>query len=87
MQHESRPINVTWFFPLDPRFVTFVRLHFLDITSSNRPPHVFQVYINDRMAVERACVSEWTNRTGVPAYEDYVVNTSAHNRGHLQGLQ
>ncbi|KAJ8574353.1 hypothetical protein K7X08_026158 [Anisodus acutangulus] len=81
MQCKS-PVNLTWSFPLDPGFCYLVRLHFFKITSSDLPPYVFQVYINSRMAEERACVSEWTNRARVPAYRDYVVNTSAHhNKG------
>ncbi|KAK4380428.1 hypothetical protein RND71_002290 [Anisodus tanguticus] len=53
MQCKS-PVNLTSSFPLDPGFCYLVRLHFFKITSSDLPPYVIQVYINSRMAEERA---------------------------------
>ncbi|KAI4352427.1 hypothetical protein L6164_006680 [Bauhinia variegata] len=67
--------NVTWNFKVDPLFIYMVRLHFceieLNITEGNEK--VFQIFIDDMMAEDRADVVMWTKHNLVPIYKDYIV--------------
>ncbi|KAK9939573.1 hypothetical protein M0R45_016265 [Rubus argutus] len=67
--------NLTWAFPVDPKFSYLVRLHFCefdpDITLLR--DRVFQIYIANQTAEEGADIIEWSGGNGIPIYRDYVV--------------
>ncbi|RZC63552.1 hypothetical protein C5167_025311 [Papaver somniferum] len=76
-QSKNQNNNLTWLFQVDPGFLYLVRLHFCeinsDITKVNQ--RVFQIFLNNLTAEEKADVVAWTGNTGngIALYKDYVV--------------
>ncbi|XP_044460450.1 receptor-like protein kinase THESEUS 1 [Mangifera indica] len=68
--------NITWVFPVDPNFKYFVRAHFCDIMSASLNNLVFNLYINDDIAIGSLDLSSLTNGLDVPYYKDFVSNSS-----------
>ncbi|KAJ0103374.1 hypothetical protein Patl1_04564 [Pistacia atlantica] len=68
--------NITWVFPVDPNFRYFVRVHFCDIVSDSLNNLVFNLYINDYIALGSVDLSSLTNGLNVPYYKDFVSNSS-----------
>lgn len=69
--------NITWVFPVDPSFRYFVRVHFCDIISQALNTLVFNLYINDDIAVGSLDLSTLTADLNVPYYKDFISNASA----------
>jgi hypothetical protein len=67
--------NLTWQIPVDSGFNYLVRLHFCEIqpqiTQVGYRP--FRIYIDNKIADDRADVLLWSNRNATPVYRDYVV--------------
>jgi hypothetical protein len=67
--------NLTWRLPVDSGFNYLVRLHFCEIQPQitrvgERP---FMIYIDNKIADDRADVLQWSKRSETPVYKDYVV--------------
>ncbi|XWS09942.1 hypothetical protein CRYUN_Cryun39dG0033100 [Craigia yunnanensis] len=71
--------NVTWVFPVESNFRYLVRAHFCDIFSQSLNALVFNVYINDDMAVASFDLSMLTGELKVPYYRDFISNSSAES--------
>nr|GMD53247.1 receptor-like protein kinase THESEUS 1 [Ipomoea batatas] len=69
--------NITWVFPVDPDFMYFVRVHFCDIVSKSMNSLVFNLYINDHIALAELELSNQAGNLDVPYYRDFVSNSSA----------
>ncbi|KAK3199159.1 hypothetical protein Dsin_022574 [Dipteronia sinensis] len=69
--------NMTWVFSVDPNFRYFVRVHFCDITSLSMNNLVFNLYINDDIAIASVDLSSLTTDLYVPYYKDFVSNASS----------
>ncbi|XP_044472877.1 receptor-like protein kinase THESEUS 1 [Mangifera indica] len=68
--------NMTWVFRVDPNSRYFVRVHFCDIISESLNNLVFNLYINDDIAIGSIDLSSLTNGLNVPYYKDFVSNSS-----------
>ncbi|KAI5571635.1 hypothetical protein POPTR_011G128000v4 [Populus trichocarpa] len=68
--------NITWVFSVNQNFSYFVRAHFCDIVSKALNNLVFNLYINDDIAVESLDLSTFTGGLNVPYYKDFVSNAS-----------
>ncbi|KAK8488524.1 hypothetical protein V6N11_045087 [Hibiscus sabdariffa] len=75
----SMNFNVTWVFPVDPNFRYFVRAHFCDIVSQSLNSLVFNLYINDDLAVASLDLSSLTSDLNVPYYKDFISNSSVES--------
>ncbi|KAB2619778.1 receptor-like protein kinase FERONIA [Pyrus ussuriensis x Pyrus communis] len=67
--------NLTWRFPVHPKFFYLVRLHFCEFEPQIKEisDRVFQIYIANQTAETRADIIEWSGGNGIPTYRDYVV--------------
>uniref|UniRef100_A0A6N2N928 Protein kinase domain-containing protein n=1 Tax=Salix viminalis TaxID=40686 RepID=A0A6N2N928_SALVM len=68
--------NITWVFSVNQNFSYFVRAHFCDIVSKGLNNLVFNLYINDDIAIESLDLSTFTGALNVPYYRDFVSNAS-----------
>ncbi|KAB5534677.1 hypothetical protein DKX38_017763 [Salix brachista] len=68
--------NITWVFSVNQNFSYFVRVHFCDIVSKALNNLVFNLYINDDIAIESLDLSTFTGGLNVPYYRDFVSNAS-----------
>ncbi|KAM7278140.1 hypothetical protein ACFE04_005274 [Oxalis oulophora] len=75
--------NVTWVFKVDPNFRYFVRAHFCDIMSNALNTLVFNVYVNDDIAIVSLDLSSLTGGLNVPYYRDFVTNASVDSNDTL----
>ncbi|KAK8622766.1 hypothetical protein V6N13_117668 [Hibiscus sabdariffa] len=75
----SMNFNVTWVFQVDPNFRYLVRAHFCDITSLSLNTLVFNLYINDDIAVASLDLSTLTNDLKVPYFKDFISNSSVES--------
>ncbi|KAI9156205.1 hypothetical protein LWI28_002167 [Acer negundo] len=79
---------LTWEFPVDSAFPYLVRLHFCEfqpeITVTG--DRIFQIYIDNQMAEERADVIRWGGGNGVPVYIDYAVTMGSKANQKKQNL-
>ncbi|TQD84032.1 hypothetical protein C1H46_030415 [Malus baccata] len=68
--------NLTWGFPVHPKFSYLVRLHFCEFEPqiSKIGDRVFQIYIANQMAETRADIIDWSGGNGIPTYRDYFVS-------------
>ncbi|XP_040987003.1 receptor-like protein kinase THESEUS 1 [Juglans microcarpa x Juglans regia] len=71
--------NITWVFSVDPNFMYFVRVHFCDIVSKSLNNLVFNLFINDDIALRSFDLSSLTGELGVPYYKDFVSNSPANS--------
>ncbi|OMP04580.1 hypothetical protein COLO4_09464 [Corchorus olitorius] len=71
--------NITWVFPVDTNFRYLVRAHFCDILSQSLNTLVFNVYINDDIALASLDLSSLTGDLNVPYYKDFISNSSAES--------
>ncbi|GKV42503.1 hypothetical protein SLEP1_g49899 [Rubroshorea leprosula] len=69
--------NITWVLSVDPSFRYFVRVHFCDIISESLNALVFNLYINDDIALPSFDLSSKTGALNVPYYKDFIANSSA----------
>ncbi|CAN6702353.1 unnamed protein product [Malus baccata var. baccata] len=71
----NQPYNLTWGFPVHPKFYYLVRLHFCEFEPLIREigDRVFLIYIANQMAETRADIIQWSGGNGIPTYSDYVV--------------
>ncbi|XP_040370604.1 receptor-like protein kinase FERONIA [Rosa chinensis] len=69
----SKSYNLTWGFPVDPQFYYLVRLHFCEIIFRLERDRVFQIFIADLPAEQRADIIQWSGGNGIPVYRDYLV--------------
>ncbi|KAI5340768.1 hypothetical protein L3X38_020042 [Prunus dulcis] len=71
----NKSYNLTWEFPVDPKFLYLVRLHFCefepDITKAR--DRQFQIFIANQTAEQFADIIAWSGGNGRPIYKDYVV--------------
>ncbi|XP_038686796.1 receptor-like protein kinase THESEUS 1 [Tripterygium wilfordii] len=68
--------NITWVFSVNPNFRYFVRVHLCDILSRSMNTLVFNLYINDDIALESLDLSSLTGNLNVPYYRDFISNSS-----------
>ncbi|CAA7049163.1 unnamed protein product [Microthlaspi erraticum] len=73
----SPSFNVTWVLPVDPDFRYFVRVHFCDIVSQALNTLVFNLYVNDDLALGSLDLSSLVNGLKVPYFKDYISNASS----------
>ncbi|XP_047162686.1 receptor-like protein kinase FERONIA [Vigna umbellata] len=69
--------NLTWQLPVDSGFFYMLRLHFCQLDPAVNYPGdlIFNIFIADQLASDRADVLIWTdNRKGVTVVKDYVVS-------------
>ncbi|KAF8370160.1 hypothetical protein HHK36_031791 [Tetracentron sinense] len=71
--------NMTWVFPVDPKFMYFVRMHFCDIVSRAPNSLVFNVYINSDIAYPSLDLYAIIGGLGIPFYRDFVSNSSTES--------
>ncbi|PRQ55194.1 putative protein kinase RLK-Pelle-CrRLK1L-1 family [Rosa chinensis] len=71
----NKSYNLTWVFPLDPKFYYLVRLHFCEFESNitKYGDRSFQIYMANQTAQAHADVIGWSGANGNPVYRDYVV--------------
>ncbi|KAM5581161.1 hypothetical protein ABKV19_010400 [Rosa sericea] len=71
----NRSYNLTWGFPVDPQFHYLVRLHFCEIVPyyTLERDRVFQIFIDNQTAEQRADIIQWSGGNGIPVYRDYLV--------------
>ncbi|CAN8252821.1 unnamed protein product [Cochlearia groenlandica] len=79
----SPSFNVTWVLPVDPKFSYFVRIHFCDILSQALNTLVFNLYVNDDLALGSLDLSTLTNGLKVPYFKDFITNGSVEDSGIL----
>ncbi|KAB2619775.1 receptor-like protein kinase FERONIA [Pyrus ussuriensis x Pyrus communis] len=67
--------NLTWGFPVPPKFYYLVRLHFCEFQAEIREigDRVFLIYIANQTAETGADIIQWNGGNGIPTYRDYVV--------------
>ncbi|KAL4273204.1 hypothetical protein GQ457_13G003140 [Hibiscus cannabinus] len=75
----SMIFNVTWVFQVDPNFRYLVRAHFCDIMSSSLNTLVFNLYINDDIAVASLDLSTLTGDLKVPYFKDFISSSSGES--------
>ncbi|BFG26514.1 hypothetical protein CerSpe_127880 [Prunus speciosa] len=71
----NKSYNLTWEFPVDPKFLYLVRLHFCEFESVITKPRdrQFQIFIANQTAEEAWDIISWSGGNGRPIYKDYVV--------------
>ncbi|KEH21704.1 putative protein kinase RLK-Pelle-CrRLK1L-1 family [Medicago truncatula] len=71
----TKDYNVTWNFEVDSSFTYMVRLHFceFEMTIRDQGDRVFQIFIANILAEEKADVIRWSGARMVPTHKDYVV--------------
>ncbi|CAL2250001.1 unnamed protein product [Prunus armeniaca] len=68
--------NLTWQFPVDPKFSYLVRLHFCEFQpeiTEIGSDRVFQIYIANITAEKAVDIIDWSGGNGIPIYKDYLV--------------
>ncbi|XP_028807573.1 receptor-like protein kinase THESEUS 1 [Neltuma alba] len=70
----SSKSNLTWVFPVNPKFKYILRMHFCDIISKSRNSLFFNVYVNSEVLMKNLSLSAFTYDVGVPYVIDYVNN-------------
>ncbi|KAL1322842.1 hypothetical protein HN51_067848 [Arachis hypogaea] len=67
--------NVTWLFDVDSKFTYMVRLHFCEFEPEvqNLGDRIFQIFIAETMAEDKADVIEWSTGNLIPVHRDYAV--------------
>ncbi|KAM5581226.1 receptor-like protein kinase FERONIA [Rosa sericea] len=71
----NKSYNLTWIFPLDPKFYYLVRLHFCEFESNitKSRDRAFQIFMANQTAENIFDVIQWSGANGNPVYRDYVV--------------
>ncbi|XP_021802958.1 receptor-like protein kinase FERONIA [Prunus avium] len=75
----NKSYNLTWNFPVDPKFYYLVRLHFCEFETivAMAGDRNFLIYIANDLAVEGADIIAWSGGNGRPVYRDYLVTCLA----------
>ncbi|KAJ4875607.1 Receptor-like protein kinase THESEUS 1 [Raphanus sativus] len=71
--------NVTWVLPVEPEFRYFLRVHFCDVVSHAMNTLVFNLYVNDDLALGSLDLSTLTNGLNVPYFKDFISNASVES--------
>ncbi|XP_018623559.1 receptor-like protein kinase THESEUS 1 isoform X2 [Nicotiana tomentosiformis] len=71
--------NITWIFTVDPNFMYFIRVHFCDIVSESLNALLFNLYVNDDIALLDIDLSNLAGNLDVPLYKDFVCNSSVNS--------
>ncbi|BFG26503.1 hypothetical protein CerSpe_127770 [Prunus speciosa] len=71
----NKSYNLTWNFPVDPKFYYLVRLHLCEFESDivNSRDRNFLIYIANDLVEEDADIIAWSGGNGIPVYRDYLV--------------
>ncbi|KAL6287657.1 hypothetical protein ACE6H2_012047 [Prunus campanulata] len=67
--------NLTWEFPVDPKFLYLLRLHFCEFEPEimDTGDRSFIIYVENQLAEPQADIIVWSGGNGRPIYRDYVV--------------
>ncbi|CAN1239063.1 Receptor-like protein kinase THESEUS 1 [Linum grandiflorum] len=71
--------NMTWVLPVNPNFRYLVRVHFCDIISRAMNNLVFNVFVNDDLALQSLDLSSITGGLAVPYYRDFISYSSTES--------
>ncbi|XP_008231018.1 PREDICTED: receptor-like protein kinase FERONIA [Prunus mume] len=71
----NKSYNMTWEFPVDPKFLYLLRLHFCEFEPEiiDTGDRSFIIYIANQTAEPQADIIVWSGGNGRPIYRDYVV--------------
>ncbi|XP_021817138.1 receptor-like protein kinase FERONIA [Prunus avium] len=71
--------NLTWEFPVDPKFLYLLRLHFCEFEPEimDTGDRSFLIYVDNQLAESPADIIVWSGGNGIPIYRDYVVSMPA----------
>ncbi|CAL8140698.1 unnamed protein product [Prunus armeniaca] len=74
-QTRNKSYNMTWEFPVDPKFFYLLRLHFCEFEPEiiDTRDRSFIIYIANQTAETQADIIVWSGGNGRPIYRDYVV--------------
>ncbi|KAF7836763.1 receptor-like protein kinase THESEUS 1 [Senna tora] len=76
---DAEESNLSWVFPVNPNYTYFVRVHFCDIVSNSLiNSTVFNLFINDDVALKGFKLSYWAHGLSKPYYKDFIVSTTAN---------
>ncbi|CAL9014170.1 unnamed protein product [Prunus brigantina] len=69
------PTKLTWEFPVDPKFLYLLRLHFCEFEPEiiDIGDRSFLIYVENQLAEPEADIIKWSGGNGKPTYKDYVV--------------
>ncbi|XP_008230911.1 PREDICTED: receptor-like protein kinase FERONIA [Prunus mume] len=72
---QNKSYNLTWEFPVDPKFFYLLRLHFCEFEPEiiDTGYRSFIIYIANQTAEPQADIIMWSGGNGRPIYKDYVV--------------
>ncbi|XP_060191014.1 receptor-like protein kinase THESEUS 1 [Lycium barbarum] len=71
--------NITWEFPVDTNFMYLIRVHFCDIVSESLDTLLFNLYINEDIALLGLDLSSSVGKLDVPYFKDFVSNSSTNS--------
>ena len=79
---ENKRYNLTWEFPIDPRFLYMVRLHFCEFQTgiNSIKDRVFLIYIRGTIIEQSADMFRWAGGREIPYRRDYVVLISQNDK-------
>ncbi|XP_016652608.1 PREDICTED: receptor-like protein kinase FERONIA [Prunus mume] len=71
----NKSYNMTWEFPVDPKFLYLLRLHFCEFEPEimDKGDRSFLIYVENQLAEPQADIIVWSGGNGRPVYRDYVV--------------
>ncbi|XP_059628190.1 receptor-like protein kinase THESEUS 1 [Cornus florida] len=72
----DQKFNISWAFEVDEGFSYLIRMHFCDIVSVALNSLVFNIYINNQLAIESFDISSKTMALSAAYFIDFVVNVS-----------
>ncbi|KAL6288943.1 hypothetical protein ACE6H2_006453 [Prunus campanulata] len=71
----NKSYNLTWEFPVDPKFFYLLRLHFCEFEPEimDTGDRLFLIYVENQLVEPHADIIMWSGGNGRPIYRDYIV--------------